>query len=771
METLLDATYRTENDKPVIELFYLPDSNSEDKTIVEVRDFEPYFYAVPKGDAGDLLKEIQSVKFPQIVKTSIVKRADGCEEIDVLEIVVRQPREVAEIRDKVAALKGCKDTHEDDIRFTQRYLIDSGLTPMKGADNKRLRIASFDIETVDVNGKRIPIMISYADNHGLRKVWNYKHSAKNLEFVEKVANEASMIKAFIDTVKERKTDLIVTYNGDNFDFEVLKDRCAVLGIPFSLGAKDYEVKLERRGMDMGARVIGRPHVDMYPVCRRMFNLPRYTLEDVHKSLFDEEKLDIDVDKMAGQWESGENIETILSYSISDADSCLKIALEVLPIEYELSQVVHQPIFEVARMGTGSSIEWLLMKMAHEKKRLVPNKPGDNEYASRAMESYEGAYVVEPEKGIHDNILVFDFRSLYPSIIISHNIDPATINCKCCKDTHVSPIGAKFCKKKKGLIPELLEEVLKSRARAKLEMKKLVEEKGDKMKIKMLNARQQALKILANSAYGYMGFSRARWYNNDCASSVAAWGREYIKSTMKAAEEEGYKVVYGDTDSLMLTIPGAMDEKAADKAKNEFLSKINKKLPPAMELEFQGFYPRGVFVTKKRYALIDKNKNLTIKGLETKRRDWAEIAKRTQEQVLYTILWERNPKKAADMVKGVVQDLRDGKVPLKDLVIYTQLTKAIGEYENIGPHVVAAQKAMKKGKPIKPGEVIQYIITKKGESISDKAEMVGFVKENDYDAEYYISNQVLPAVMRVLEAFGYQDDELKGMGKQTKLGGF
>lgn len=770
METLLDATYLTENDKAVIELFYLPKTKSEDKDIRDVKDFAPYFYAIPKGTAEALTKEIEESKFPQIENLKTIKRTDLNKEISVVEITVKHPRHVPEIREKIKDLKHCKETREDDIRFVQRYVIDAGILPMKGVTNKMLRIAAFDLETVQKDGKTIPIMISYADSSGLRKVWTYDHGSKQ-DYVEKLADEKAMIQKFIETIKSQKIDLIVTYNGDNFDFPVLKDRCKDLGILFNMGAKDFEVKLERRGMDMGARVTGRPHVDLYPVCRKMFYLPRYTLEDVHQALFDEEKLDIEVEHMWDWWSKGENVDKIFEYSISDVDSCLAIAMEVLPTQYELSQLIGQPIFEVTRLGTGSSIEWLLMRMAHEKNILVPAKPDDREYAARRMESYEGAYVVDPDKGIHDNILVFDFRSLYPSIIIAHNIDASTINCDCCKDPHVSPTGAKFCKKRKGLIPELLDDILKSRSRTKLEMKKLIAAKGDKTKIKSLDARQQALKILANSAYGYMGFSRARWYDNDCAGSVAAWGREYIKDTIKVAEGEGYKVVYGDTDSLMLTIPGEKTDNEVMKIKTDFLSKINKKLPTAMELEFEGFYPRGVFVTKKRYALIDKEKKLTIKGLETKRRDWANIAKSTQEKVLYTILWENNPQKAAETVKGVVQDLREGKVPLKELVISTQVTKALGEYENKGPHVMAARKAQKMGKKIQAGDLIQYIIAKKGASISDKAVMVGFAKENDYDAEYYIGNQVLPAVMRILEVLGYQEDELKGMGRQMKLGGF
>jgi len=150
MDTLLDGNYRTEDERAVIELFYAPGSKLEDKHVKEIRDFKPYFYALPKKDAESLLKEIEATKFPQIAKASIVKRTDLCCEVDAIEVIVKHPKNVAEIRDKVADLKHCKGTREDDIRFVQRYIIDSGAVPMKGADNERLRICTFDIETVQV---------------------------------------------------------------------------------------------------------------------------------------------------------------------------------------------------------------------------------------------------------------------------------------------------------------------------------------------------------------------------------------------------------------------------------------------------------------------------------------------------------------------------------------------------------------------------------------------------------------------------------------------
>ncbi len=201
---------------------------------------------------------------------------------------------------------------------------------------------------------------------------------------------------------------------------------------------------------------------------------------------------------------------------------------------------------------------------------------------------------------------------------------------------------------------------------------------------------------------------------------------------------------------------------------EFLKKINRELPEEMELEFEGFYPRGIFITKKRYALIDEDEKLTVKGLETRRRDWSNVAKNTQNKVLNSILKDKDPASAAESVKQMVQDIKAGNVEMDDLVINTRLTRKINEYVTTGPHVEAAKKALDKGMKIKEGDVVPYIITKRGSSISDKAVISDFVEEGDYDAEYYINNQILPAVMRILESLGYSEDELRGLGKQMKL---
>jgi DNA polymerase I len=281
---------------------------------------------------------------------------------------------------------------------------------------------------------------------------------------------------------------------------------------------------------------------------------------------------------------------------------------------------------------------------------------------------------------------------------------------------------------------------------------------------MLGFAEKALKILANSFYGYMGYPRARWYRRECAESVAAFARMYIKRVMRIAEEEfKLEVVYGDTDSLFVVIPPDRRELA-----EKFLQKVNESMPGIIELEFEGFYRRGLFVTKKRYALLSEDGKMVVKGLEFVRRDWAPIARETQKEVLRILLEEANPEKAAKLVRDVIERIRQRRVSLEEITIYTQLTKRIKSYKSIEPHVVAAQKLKERGREVAPGMIIGYIITRGTKAISQRATPAEFAKLEDYDPEYYIDNQILPAIQRIFEAIGYTRDYLKEGITQTSL---
>ena len=176
-------------------------------------------------------------------------------------------------------------------------------------------------------------------------------------------------------------------------------------------------------------------------------------------------------------------------------------------------------------------------------------------------------------------------------------------------------------------------------------------------------------------YGYLGFYISRWYCIECAESITSYGRYYIQLLIDQAKEQNFKILYGDTDSIFL----ALEDKTRKDAE-KFIESINHKLPELMELEFEGFYPRGIFVSakmaqygaKKKYALLSEQGDIKITGFETVRRNISPIAKKTQEKVLSFVLKDNDTKKALDYVKGVVDKLRKNQVQMKELIIHTQL---------------------------------------------------------------------------------------------------
>ncbi|MDR0900762.1 MAG: hypothetical protein LBM26_03790 [Methanobrevibacter sp.] len=198
----------------------------------------------------------------------------------------------------------------------------------------------------------------------------------------------------------------------------------------------------------------------------------------------------------------------------------------------------------------------------------------------------------------------------------------------------------------------------------------------------------------------------------------------------------------------------------------FLDDINTNLPESMELEYEGFYRRGFFVTKKRYAVIEDG-TIIAKGLELVRRDWAPIAKDTQQDILMAILKEGDVEKAVEIIIKSIKRIRTGEIPIKELRIHTQITKKLSDYKQIGPHVVAAQKLEKKGLKIARGTIIEYIIIKGKGSISQRAVPYEDAEGQVYDQDYYINHQLLPAVSRIMKPLGYDKDKLNELSQNER----
>lgn len=208
------------------------------------------------------------------------------------------------------------------------------------------------------------------------------------------------------------------------------------------------------------------------------------------------------------------------------------------------------------------------------------------------------------------------------------------------------------------------------------------------------------------------------------------------------------------------------EKEIQIQKDKFLNFFNGELPDTMELEFEGFYRRGFFVSKKRYAVIE-NEKIIAKGLELVRRDWAPIAKKTQEEILMAILKEGDVKKAEKIISKVLRKIKSGDIATKDLIIHTQITKNLDDYKQIGPHVIAAREIEAHGIKVGKGTIVQYIISKGKGSISQRAVPYEYSEGVDYDKEYYIENQLIPAVSRMMEPLGYDKNRLRELASTER----
>ena len=576
---ILDTDYITENGKPVIRVF--KKENGEFKIEYD-RTFEPYFYALLKDDSAiEDVKKVTAKRHGTVVK---VKRAEKVQKkflgrpIEVWKLYFNHPQDVPAIRDRIRAHPAVVDIYEYDIPFAKRYLIDKGLIPAEG--DEELTMLAFAIATLYHEGEEFgtgPIlMISYADGSEARVITWKKI---DLPYVDVVSTEKEMIKRFLRVVREKYPDVLITYNGDNFDFAYLKKRSEELGIKFTLGRDGSEPKIQRMGDRFAVEVKGRIHFDLYPVIRRTINLPTYTLEAVYEAVFGKPKEKVYAEEIAQAWESGEGLERVARYSMEDAKVTYELGREFFPMEAQLSRLIGQSLWDVSRSSTGNLVEWFLLRKAYKRNELAPNKPDERELARRRG-GYAGGYVKEPERGLWDNIVYLDFRSAAISIIITHNVSPDTLNREGCKEYDVAPeVGHKFCKDFPGFIPSLLGDLLEERQKIKRKMKATV----DPLEKMLLDYRQRVIKILANSFYGYYGYAKARWYCKECAESVSAWGREYLEMVIRELEEKfGFKVLYADTDGLHATIPGADAETVKKKAK-EFLKYINPKLPGLLEL--------------------------------------------------------------------------------------------------------------------------------------------------------------------------------------------
>ena len=790
---LIDVNYKIINNNTIIELL------CKDTKFFNLYDkFDAYFYVDGPITIKNEIEQIAINNNTKIKRIETVKKKIKGKLKNILKIVCITPSDISKIKKGIERYP----CYEHKIRFKQKYINYKKLSPLhlfeyssegegwvtelnpsKKSIPLNFKCCAFDIETYTPTGLPKPIkepvlMISYSTDKE-SKVISYKKSKH--DYVETVKTENKMIETFCDKLNDLDIEVLYGYNSANFDLDYLNKRSQSTGAYFGIGRNESPPRINTLGRNTIAKIDGRIHIDLYPISQSLgrmgaIDAQRFRLQDVYKAVTGTKSITKELINKSDIWKvwdaETDDLELLFEYSLGDSVMTKLIGDKILPIEIEVSKASKTTLFDVTNASSSRLVENLLMYYSNLRNEIIPNIPSGSEIIARLHDQVQGAYVKMPKPGIYDNLVVFDFRSLYPSIIISHNVDPNTLNCTCCtdKEKHISPLSHKFCSKNKGLVPEVLEELISTRIKLK---EKLKQTEKNSTEYNELYPRVQALKILANSFYGYLLYSRSRWYTREGGESITAWARYYIKQTIEKAEKNGFEVIYSDTDSTFLLM--------SNKTKNEtlkLLGDINATLPSDMKLDLEGFYPRGLFVAKKtrktgakkKYALIDEAGNIKIRGFELVRRDWSNVAKKTQKEILTTILKEGDKDKALNIVKDVIKQIRKGDMDLNEFVIFNKIRKPINDYKILSPEVHAAKQLIEKGKEIHVGSLVGYIITDiKSKNISDKAVPYQYAKT--YDIDYYVNKQVIPAVLKILEELGVEESELKGEGKQIGLNYF
>ncbi len=796
----LDVSYKIKN-KAIIHIY----GKTADGRKICVTDpnFQPYFYVKPKGDPTQLTKDLLRCKvhanndLAEVVSVSPAEKNLHGKPIKLLKVFTKLPQHVPIIKQEISTHPAVEGCFEYDILFARRYVMDSDITPLLSAkasgtfitERSRvpvfeaekieaadedlfpdINILAFDIETYNPDGKGMnaekhPILMIALYSKTMKKVITWKRFPTINDNIEFVAGEFELISRFKELVEQAKPDIITGYYSDGFDFPYIIERARKYKIPLDIGLDHSTIDFNRRSAEV--KITGIVHLDIYQfikkVLARSLTTDSLKLDAVASELLGERKHDIDISKLAEDWDSNAALEKYCNYNLHDARITYMLCKKILPNIEEMVKIVGLPLFVVSRMSFSQLVESYIFTNAKQYNELAPNKPGYNEAAKRRAQTFEGAFVYEPIPGLYNDVVIFDFRSLYPSIITSHNISPSSFRCDCC---HELIPGQKdwFCQKKKGFLSAVLEDIITRRMR----VNQIIKTSPDQL----LEARSNVLKLLANSFYGYLGFAPARWYSFESARSVTALGRYHINEVIKHAQTAGFTVLYSDTDSIFLKLGNKTKDDAV-----KLVDDVNAELPGLMELEYQGFYPAALFVgakagaygAKKKYALLDEKDRITIKGFEAIRRNWSAIAKEVQQTVLSIILKEKDPEKALLYVKNMIAQLRSHAVPTEKVIISTQLQKPVGAYGNVGPHVAVAQRMIERGMTVVPGSIISYVITAGKGPLRDNAKLPDEVQNNEYDTEYYVNNQILPSIDRIFDVLGIDVDEAVNKKEQQSLG--
>jgi DNA polymerase-2 len=650
-------------------------------------------------------------------------------------------------------LKGIR-TYELDVLPTERFLMERFINSqvefqgdydsIRGVDvyqSPQLRPAdytpnlsslSLDIET-GVGGELYSIGLYFESGSEVKKmVYMLADENKIIDSELTFYNtQKQIILGFLETLHQWDPDFIIGWHVIGFDLKFLEKKCLEFKIEFKMGRQQTPIRIDdRKGVGFFADTYGRVILDGPPILRGAFyQFKNFKLDTVASEVLGVGK---DIASDAGKVSEierrfKEDKIALAKYNLLDCSLVTDIfnKLGIFNLLIERTKISGM-LFDRLPVSTAAFDHVFLPKL-HRKGYIAPNRVDINR-----EDSSTGGMVIEPKSGLHKNVAIFDFKSLYPSIIKTFKIDPYS-RVQAGVNTLKTPKEIEFSRTE-HLLPDIISTLLNKREIAKQNQD---------------GALSQAIKILMNSFYGIMGSSRCRFYHSDLPSAITTTGHWVLKTAISFFENRGYDVIYGDTDSIFVKMEEQDDSKITDLKNelNDFMDRIVQEefgLTSYLECEFEkmfhsiyfSFARSGDGVAKKRYAGIYNGK-VEFKGMEFVRSDWTDLAKDFQLE-LYQMFFAGE--ELEFYIKDFIKKLEDGQ--FDDKLVYTKrLSKAPSEYtKNIPVHVKAALQVNHTG-PYRLKEV-SYVITKNGpEPINNDPK--------GFDYQHYIEKQLKPIADDIL----------------------
>ncbi len=644
-----------------------------------------------------------------------------------------------------------------------KSFIDPTIEPCEVTPN--FVIASIDIETgaktnilysiaVHVTGKKDEYKKVFMLNESPNKKDNISRGIKTKDFIEKdwgtilfFNSERDLLIKFFSWFKEIDPDIIIGWHVIGFDLLFLDNKCRELNLNFDIARNNGRIAIrQRKPNGYYISITGRIVIDGPSTLRAsFFSFEDFKLETVAQELLgtgktitpDENKIE-EIDR-----QFKEDKVSLAEYNLQDAVLVTDIFKKTGLIELSVRRAqISGLLMDQLGMMTAAFDHFYLPRL-HKAEFVAPNLKDIH-----VSEHAAGGYVIEPKPGIYENVIVLDFKSLYPSIIQTFKIDPYSLLMKDV-DTIETLNGYRFSSSL-HILPDFIDELMKMRDTAK------------KKKDKQLS---QAIKILMNSFYGVMGSYGCRFYHPDLPRAITGTGHKLLLSSKEYLEKKNLKVIYGDTDSLFVMLNDISSEdgetqgkKVVKELNSYWKNKLKKefKVESYLELEYEKYYKKFIITpargaeigAKKRYAgLVNKDgkENIEFVGMEFVRSDWTKLAKEFQIE-LYEKVFKGED--VDEWIRDVIQKLKSGK--LDDKLIYRKrLRKEVEDYtKNVPPHARAAKLLNE------PRDVVYYAITQRGPIPIE-------LKHNDFDYDHYIEKQLKPIADSVLSLLGKNFDAIIG----------